>query len=152
MFNFISAQVEKIFELYEEENRYTRRFEQFNQILKVIGNILFIVVCFILAWKGLVYLFDHFLPATSTNSTVIWVRSVFKTGIVKSPVIIAAIISVLIVVVRIVVTIKHYISPLQLVSIWAMIILIKKIWEIAFSNDSESYVDFLKKSWDKFLQ
>jgi hypothetical protein len=152
MFNFISEQIEKIFELYEQETRYTHRFEQFNQILKIIGNILFVVVCFILAWKGLVYLFEYFFPPSSSDSTVIWVRSFFKTGIVKSPVIIAAIISVLIVVVRIVVRIKHYISPLQLVSIWAMAILIKKIWEIAFSNDSESYVDFLKKSWDKFLQ
>jgi hypothetical protein len=135
----------------EQDEQFGNRFELFNQVLKVIGNILFVIACFILVWKGMVYLFDYFFPPSSHSATNIAVRS-SVSKLYKYPALILGIIAVLLFVVRIVVMIKLFISPFQILSIIGMAILVKKLWEIAFSKDSASYLGFLKEFGKKIFE
>lgn len=148
----VSEQLEKLFEVYEQEDQFNNRFELFNRVLKVIGNILFVVACFIILWKGLIYLFDYFFSPTSHDSTTIAIRSAVNKLWWRSPAIVAGIIAIFLIVIRVVVKIKLYISPFQILSIVGMAILVKKLWEIIFSKDPGSYLDFLKEFGKKLFE
>jgi hypothetical protein len=141
MFDFIGAQLEKIFELFEQEEA-TPKNETVNKILYIAGNLLFVIAAFILVWKGTFFLYDHFFPANKYSTTNIVVR----TGVgqlLKSPWIILVLIAGFLFVVRLIVAIKVYIKPFHILSAVGIIILIKKLWVIAFNKDFETYKDFL---------
>jgi hypothetical protein len=141
MFDFIGTQLEKIFELFEQEES-TPQNETVNKVFYIAGNLLFVIAAFILVWKGTFFLYDHFFPANKYSTANIVVR----TGVgqlLKSPWIIVALIAGFLFVVRLIVAIKVYVKPFYILSAVGIIIFIKKLWVIAFNKDFETYKDFL---------
>lgn len=141
MFDFIGTQLEKISELFEQEES-TPQNETLNKIFYTAGNLLFVIATFIIVWKGTFYLYEYFFPATKYDAT----NMVVRTGVgqlLKSPWIIVALIAGFLFVVRLIVAIKVYIKPFYILSAVGIIILVIKLWIIAFNKDFETYKDFL---------
>lgn len=142
MFDFIGNQIEKIGELFEMEEHQPRN-EKLNAFLQIAGNILFVIACLILVWKGIFFLYETIFPSNSFSTTDRVVRTSVKQ-LIKSPWVIVALLAAMLFVVRLVVAIKVYIKPFYILSFLGMALLIKKLWGVAFGNDYESYADFLK--------
>lgn len=142
MFDFVSKQFEKIVELFQEEESFPRD-ELINRILKITGNILFVITISIFLWKGVFFLYEHYFPASPYTNA----RSSFNSTIVgmikRQPMVAVFLIGATLFVVRIIVAIKVYIRPFYILSFIGIALLIKKLWVVAFTNDYESYKDFL---------
>jgi hypothetical protein len=141
MFDFIGKQLEKIGDLFEME-QYQPRNEKLNAFLHVAGNILFVIACLILVWKGVFFLYESIFPSNSFDTTNQVVRTNVKQ-LMKSPWVIVALLAAMLFVVRLIVEIKVYIKPFYILTIIGMALLVKKLWGVAFGNDYESYSAFL---------
>jgi hypothetical protein len=141
MTDFIGRQLEKIIELFEEEQSMPQN-EKVNSILYIAGNLLFVIASFILVWKGCFFLYEYLFPSTSFKTTDVVVRTGMQQ-LLKSPWMILFLIAAFLFVVRLIVALKVYIKPFYILSFIGIAVLIKKLWVIAFTNDYETYRDFL---------
>lgn len=141
MIDFIGRQLEKIIELFEEEESMPHN-EKVNTVLYIAGNLLFVIAAFILVWKGCFFLYEYFFPSTSFKTTDLVVRT-SVSQLLKTPWMILFLVAAFLFVVRLIVALKVYIKPFYILSFIGIAILIKKLWGIAFTNDYATYRDFL---------
>lgn len=141
MSDFISDQLDGIVSLFEKEEE--RKIPWLNHAIQVASNILFVIACVILLWKGCVYLFDSYFPPDTYDPVSGAMRSSVSKAI-KTPGAIILMLGLFLFVTRIIVALKVYIKPFQLLSVLGLVILGIKLWNIFFDNNYSSYSEFLK--------
>lgn len=140
---FIETQFNKIGELFESE-QYQTKNEKVESFLYWVGNILFVIACMVLVWKGVFFLYDYFFPPASYAQSDKLVRT-HVSRLLKHPQILILLVAGLMFVVRIIVAIKVRIKPFYILSFIGLAMLVKKIWIITFEKDHTTYLNFLKE-------